>query len=120
MNLDNFFNGLSTGEAWGAGVTFQRSIQLPLEKYSVFASKSDADKYVKGVLAYPGQFISVVEPGLTTPYIIEVDRDGNLSLKELGSGGSNNITIYTDENKSSTTDELQIYINDDGHLIFNT
>lgn len=62
MTISELFNSLSTGASWSAGVSFTRSNPLPLDKYSIFKSKADADDYIaNNPVAYPGQIISVIE-----------------------------------------------------------
>ncbi len=94
MTKELFFEKLASGTSWSAGVSFQRSNPLPLEKYSVFGSKADADAYLTNAVCYPGQVVAVIENILgedeavigvkTTVYVIEVDKDGAYSYKEVG------------------------------------
>ena len=80
----NLFDKLS-GSFWNAGVTFERTNPVPLEKYSVFQTYAEASAYaLTNVVAYPGQPIAVISETSTTLYYI--DNDG--SLKEFATGGS--------------------------------
>ncbi len=73
----NLFDKLS-GSKWNAGVTFERTNPVPLEKYSVFHTKADADNYaLSSPVAYPGQLVAVVTDTAVTTYKINVD--GTLS-----------------------------------------
>lgn len=91
---DKFFADLAGGASWAAGVSFQRSNPLPLDKYSVFASKTDAETYATtNAVAYPGQIIAVVEDGVMAVYVLaekanEVaegeEQTYSLALQEMG------------------------------------
>ncbi len=80
MTRDEFFAQKAKGALWDVGVSIQRGNPLPLDSNSVFESKAKADKYVAGVLAYPGQIIAVVEASATTIYYI----DQAMALQEVG------------------------------------
>ena len=68
---DKFFSDLASGASWAAGVSFQRSNPLPLDKYSVFQSKEKAIEYATtNAVAYPGQVIAVVENGEMVVYVL--------------------------------------------------
>ena len=97
MTQQEFFNSLASGATWSAGVAFKRSNPLPLDRYSVFASYSDAQAYLSEAICYPGQVLAVVEnitetvgeerviTGVkTTVYVVEVDTEGAYGLKEVG------------------------------------
>lgn len=83
MTKTDFFDKLSKGARWDVGVSIARGNPLPLDANSVFASIDDANTYIAGVLAYPGQFITVVGENETTAYVIVTDAAGKLSLREL-------------------------------------
>ena len=83
MTKTDFFDKLSKGARWDVGVSIARGNPLPLDANSVFASIDDANAYIAGVLAYPGQFITVVGENETTAYVIVTDATGKLSLREL-------------------------------------
>lgn len=52
---------IATGAYWGAGVTFQRSNAVPLEKYSIFGTLAKAQEYaLVHPVSYPGQPVAVV------------------------------------------------------------
>ena len=68
---EKFFADLSTGATWSAGVAFKRSNPLPLDRYSVFASKAEAITYATtNAVAYPGQVIAVVEENKMGVYVL--------------------------------------------------
>lgn len=96
MTVTEFFNKLNNGTTWSAGVAFKRAAPLPLDRYSVFASKTDAETYAsENAVAYPGQILAVVEETATTVYYI----DQAMALKEVGklpSGDDKTITIGDD------------------------
>jgi hypothetical protein len=91
---DKFFADLSAGATWAAGVAFQRSNPLPLDKYSVFASIAEAEAYATtNAVAYPGQIIAVVNDGVMEVYVLaekanEVaegeEQTYSLALQEMG------------------------------------
>jgi hypothetical protein len=83
MTKTDFFDKLSKGARWDVGVSIARGNPLPLDANSVFASIEDANTYINGVLAYPGQFITVVGENETTAYVIVTNANGKLSLREL-------------------------------------
>ena len=75
--VKNLFDKLS-GSKWNAGVTFERTNPVPLEKYSVFHTLAEAQSYAaSNVVAYPGQLVAVVTDSTVTTYKINVD--GTLS-----------------------------------------
>ena len=94
MTKDKFFEELLSGATWSAGVAFKRSNPLPLDRYSVFSSYEEAEAYLGNAVCYPGQVIAVVESiknadeevtGIeATVYVVDVDLEGNFSLKEVG------------------------------------
>ena len=96
MTITEFFNKLNTGTTWSAGVAFKRAAPLPLDRYSVFASKTEAETYAsENAVAYPGQILAVVEATATTVYYI----DQTMALKEVGklpSGDGKTIVIGED------------------------
>lgn len=83
MTKTEFFNKLTSGAKWDVGVSIARGNPLPLDANSVFASKEAAETYIAGVLAYPGQYITVVGENETIAYVIVTDAAGKLSLREL-------------------------------------
>ena len=83
MTKTDFFDKLSKGARWDVGVSIARGNPLPLDANSVFKSIEDANAYIAGVLAYPGQYITVVGENETAAYVIVTDAAGKLSLREL-------------------------------------
>ena len=83
MTKTDFFDKLSKGARWDVGVSIARGNPLPLDANSVFKSIEDANAYIAGVLAYPGQYITVVGENETIAYVIVTDAEGKLSLREL-------------------------------------
>ena len=75
--VENLFDKLN-GSKWNAGVTFERTNPVPLEKYSVFHTLAEAEAYAaSNAVAYPGQLLAVVTDTAVTTYKINVD--GTLS-----------------------------------------
>jgi hypothetical protein len=102
MTKDVFFNKLVNGDVWSAGVAFERTNQLPLDKYSVFESLEAANTYLAEGVAYPGQVLAVIdgEPLTATVYVIDVNAEGVHSLKEVGTkpvGDGKSIEIKNDK-----------------------
>lgn len=61
---NDFFSALNDPKAamWSAGVAFNRSNPLPLDKWSVFQSMDEAVAYAESnAVAYPGQIIAVYD-----------------------------------------------------------
>lgn len=87
---NEFFNALNDPKAalWSAGVAFNRSNPLPLDKWSVFQSKEAAISYAEtNAVAYPGQIIAVYDEGAMHAYVLaEVGEEENskLSLQPIG------------------------------------
>ena len=112
VSRDKMFNAIENGAAWDAGVVFNRTNGIPIDKFSVFKTKEAADRYAAtSPVSYPGQFIAVVpDSGEVTAYVVQ--KDG--SLKELGGG---NVTpgqggeIYVDNLTIKKNDSNQIYVN---------
>ena len=68
---DKFFSDLEKGATWAAGVAFQRSNPLPLDKYSVFPSLDELNTYATtNAVAYPGQIVAVVNNGIMEVYVL--------------------------------------------------
>ena len=83
VSRDKMFNAIENGAAWDAGVVFNRTNGIPIDKFSVFKTKEAADRYAaSSPVSYPGQYVAVVpDDGEVVGYIIR--KDG--TLKELGS-----------------------------------
>jgi hypothetical protein len=80
--IKNFFDSLNDPKAalWSAGVAFNRSNPLPLDKWSVFATKADAINYVENnAVAYPGQIIAVYDNNQMQAFIL-AESDNQLAL----------------------------------------
>lgn len=89
MTIQEFFDNLNSGASWAAGVSFQRSNPLPLDKYSVFQTYASAVEYAtSNAVAYPGQVIAAysdgteegIEAGFGIYYI-----DQSMALQAVGS-----------------------------------
>lgn len=53
--LSNLWDGINNGAKWDAGVVFNRTNALPLDKFSVFSSLTAAQDYaMNNAIAYPG------------------------------------------------------------------
>lgn len=84
ISKDKLFEKLG-GSFWNAGVTFERTNPVPLEKYSIFKTLAEAQTYATtSPVAYPGQPIAVIGDDSTSLYFI--DTDG--SLKQIASGST--------------------------------
>ena len=60
-NKDTLFDKTLNGSFWNAGVTFERTNPVPLEKYSIFKTLADAQDYAKNnAVSYLGQIITVI------------------------------------------------------------
>lgn len=100
MTRDEFFNKKAAGALWDVGVSIKRGNPLPLDADSVFGSLADAQTYVAGVLAYPGQILAVVpETGDTVIYYVKPKADGSgFELAEVGGKVEiDSTTIVTNE-----------------------
>lgn len=74
MSITNkFFEALNDPKAalWSAGVAFNRSNPLPLDKWSVFQNKASAIAYAESnPVAYPGQVIAVYDNNAMQAFIL--------------------------------------------------
>lgn len=74
MSITNkFFEALNDPKAalWSAGVAFNRSNPLPLDKWSVFQDKASAIAYAESnPVAYPGQVIAVYDNNAMQAFIL--------------------------------------------------
>lgn len=78
--LSNLWDGINNGAKWDAGVVFNRTNALPLDKFSVFDSLSSAQKYAEeNAIAYPGQIITVVDGKLSSVTAYKIEIDGTIS-----------------------------------------
>ena len=110
VNRDKLFDGIANGASWDAGVVFNRTNGIPIEKWSVFKTIEDAKAYAStNPVAYPGQLIAVVpESGRPIPYII--NGDGTIS-EIAGSGISftvdETLTLENSVLSVNTTDTIE-------------
>ena len=83
---EQFFIDLGKGASWAAGVAFQRSNPLPLDKYSVFADEAAATTYATtSAVAYPGQVIAYVDGDKMAVCVLAQNAEGtNLELQAIG------------------------------------
>lgn len=86
--ISKFFEALLDPKAatWSAGVSFNRSNPLPLDKWSVFQSMADATAYAESnAVAYPGQVIAVYNNGKMVAYVLSEDvENAKLVLEPIG------------------------------------
>ena len=86
--IQKFFEALLDPKAatWSAGVSFNRSNPLPLDKWSVFQSMDDATAYAESnAVAYPGQVIAVYNNGKMVAYVLSEDvENAKLVLEPIG------------------------------------
>lgn len=87
MSITNtFFEQLNDPKAalWSAGVAFNRSNPLPLDKWSVFESMQAATVYAESnAVAYPGQIVAVYDNNVMAAYIL-VESGDSLALEAIG------------------------------------
>ena len=78
--LSNLWDGINNGAKWDAGVVFNRTNALPLDKFSVFDSLSAAQDYaMNNAIAYPGQIITVVDGDQDKVTVYKIETDGQIS-----------------------------------------
>ena len=70
VDRTTFFDKLTTGTKWDAGVAFKRTNALPIDANSVFSTLESAQEYIANGAAYPGQVIAVVLADKTDVYVI--------------------------------------------------
>ena len=109
-----FFEDLENKATWSAGVAFKRSNALPLDKYSVFATLTDAQEYASSnAVAYPGQIIAVAENGKMVAYVLAENTEGTaLVLQQIG-------IIPTGDDKTisvSETGEISLLVTKDANV----
>lgn len=120
MTVQEFFTELNKGATWSAGVAFKRAKALPLERWEIFASKTDLDSYaagthaVAGAVAYPGQICKVATSSGVTIYYLDhnlvpqllVDEEGivtesaHAALSKIH--GSNSVNVTTSDSHDVT------------------
>ena len=83
---EQFFIDLGKGASWAAGVAFQRSNPLPLDKYSVFETEAKAIEYAStSAVAYPGQVVAYVAGEKMAVCVLAENADGSsLELQPIG------------------------------------
>ena len=83
---EQFFIDLGKGASWAAGVAFQRSNPLPLDKYSVFETEAKAIEYAStSAVAYPGQVVAYVDGDKMAVCVLAENADGSsLELQPIG------------------------------------
>ena len=72
--------------------TLARSDAFPIEKFSIFNSLAEAQKYATGLppyagLAYEGQIIAVTNDGQQEVYVVDTTATTTSNLRKLASGG---------------------------------
>ena len=101
---------IPTSAVWNAGIVFNRTNAIPIDKFSVFDSYDEAVVYATtNPVAYPGQLIAVVpETGDATSYIILADGTlrglaVDIDLTQL----EENITADIAEKNKSIIDRIE-------------
>ena len=78
--LSNLWDGINNGAKWDAGVVFNRTNALPLDKFSVFSSLTAAQDYaMNNAIAYPGQIITVVDGATSSVTAYKIETNGEIS-----------------------------------------
>lgn len=78
--LSNLWDGINNGAKWDAGIVFNRTNAIPLDKFSVFDSLSAAQEYaLSNAVAYPGQVITVVDNDTSAVTAYKIEVDGSIS-----------------------------------------
>lgn len=83
---NDFFSALNDPKAamWSAGVAFNRSNPLPLDKWSVFQTMDEAIAYAESnAVAYPGQIIAVYDDGEMLACVL-TEVEGKLVPEAIG------------------------------------
>ena len=89
FDLQAFFNNIE-GKTWSLGSAFKRADALPLDLYSVWETKEEAETYAaEHPTAYPGQTLIVVEKEGEGEAVVDKIKlyyiDENRELQEVGS-----------------------------------
>lgn len=89
FDLQAFFNNIE-GKTWSLGSAFKRADALPLDLYSVWETKAEAEEYAaEHPTAYPGQTLIVVEKEGEGEAAVDKIKlyyiDENRELQEVGS-----------------------------------
>lgn len=83
---NDFFSALNDPKAamWSAGVAFNRSNPLPLDKWSVFQTMAEAIAYAEtNAVAYPGQIIAVYDNDKMIACVL-TEVEGKLTPNAIG------------------------------------
>lgn len=109
---NGFFEALNDPKAavWSAGVAFNRSNPLPLDKWSVFQTMADAEAYAESnAVAYPGQLIAAVDNGKMVAMVLAEDAEaGKLVPQQIGIIPTGEGAVTVDEE----TGKISIGVND--------
>lgn len=109
---NGFFEALNDPKAamWSAGVAFNRSNPLPLDKWSVFQTMADAEVYAESnAVAYPGQLIAAVDNGKMVAMVLAEDAEaGKLVPQQIGIIPTGEGAVTVDEE----TGKISIGVND--------
>ena len=109
---NGFFEALNDPKAamWSAGVAFNRSNPLPLDKWSVFQTMADAEAYAESnAVAYPGQLIAAVDNGKMVAMVLaEYAEAGKLIPQQIGIIPTGEGAVTVDEE----TGKISIGVND--------
>ena len=85
FDIQAFFNNIE-GKTWSLGSAFKRADALPLDLYSVWKTKAEAEAYAAShATAYPGQILVVVEKENEVDVIKLYYIDESRTLQEVGS-----------------------------------
>lgn len=111
-NITNkLFDDLANSASWSAGVAFDRTNPLPLDKWSVFETLKDANDYAeKNPRAYPGQLIAYYDSTTQRWYVSVLGEtaEGEKSLIE---------TVLTNNDVVTTAEANKILkLDNDGKL----
>jgi hypothetical protein len=97
FNFKNLNDSVTNPKAqWSAGIVFERTNALPLDKWSIFRTEAKLNEYMSEANCYPGQYVAVVtDTGVVTPYIISADAEGNLVPKVIGGDVAADLSTLT-------------------------
>ena len=101
FDIQAFFNNIE-GKTWSLGSAFKRADALPLDLYSVWETKAEAEAYAAShATAYPGQILVVVEKENEVDVIKLYYIDENRTLQEVGSAtlGDNKTIVLDPDSK---------------------
>lgn len=131
MSITNkFFEALNDPKAalWSAGVAFNRTNPLPLDKWSVFQDKASAIAYAESnPVAYPGQVIAVYDNNAMQAFVLaEViigegeEATSKLNLQPIGiiPTGNGAISVSSEGVISLGVDNVTIEVVDGALTLF--